>query len=76
MRARPILALMMLAALVSPRGYAARGEVYALVGGRVFPVSGPPTEPAVSGSVGASSIPRQANPLAWFPGKPRQSECG
>jgi len=41
MRARPILALMMLAALVSPRGYAARGEVYALVGGRVFPVSGP-----------------------------------
>jgi len=44
MRARPILALMMLAVLVSPRGYAARGEVYALVGGRVFPVSGPPID--------------------------------
>ena len=44
MRARPILALMMLAVLLSPRGYAARGEVYALVGGRVFPVSGPPIE--------------------------------
>src|SRR5258705_4869896 len=44
MRARPILALVVLAALVSPRGYAARGEVYALVGGRVFPVSGPVIE--------------------------------
>ena len=40
MRARPILALLVLAVLVSPRGYAARGEVYALVGGRVMPVSG------------------------------------
>ena len=44
MRARPILALLVLAALVSPRGYAARGEVYALVGGRVLPVSGAPIE--------------------------------
>ena len=44
MRARPILALLVLAALVSPRGYAARGEVYALVGGRVLPVSGPVIE--------------------------------
>jgi imidazolonepropionase-like amidohydrolase len=44
MRARPISALLLLAALSSPRGYAARGEVYALVGGRVFPVSGPVIE--------------------------------
>ena len=44
MRARPILAVLMLAALASPRGYAAKGEVYALVGGRVFPVSGPVIE--------------------------------
>jgi imidazolonepropionase-like amidohydrolase len=44
MRARPILAALLLAVLSSPRGYAARGEVYALVGGRVFPVSGPVIE--------------------------------
>jgi len=44
MRARPILAALLLAVLASPRGYAARGEVYALVGGRVFPVSGPVIE--------------------------------
>jgi hypothetical protein len=44
MRARPILAAVLLAVLSSPRGYAARGEVYALVGGRVFPVSGPVIE--------------------------------
>src|SRR5687768_1091393 len=44
MRARPILATLILAALLSPRGFAARGEVYALVGGRVFPVSGPVIE--------------------------------
>jgi len=44
MRARPILAGLMLAVLVSPRGQAAHGEVYALVGGRVFTVSGPVIE--------------------------------
>jgi imidazolonepropionase-like amidohydrolase len=44
MRARPILAGLMLAVLVSPRGQAARGEIYALVGGRVFTVSGPVIE--------------------------------
>ena len=44
MRARPILATMMLAALLSAPGHAARGEVYALVGGRVLPVSGPVIE--------------------------------
>jgi imidazolonepropionase-like amidohydrolase len=44
MRARPILAALLLAVVSSPRGYAARGEVYALVGGRVFPVSGPVIE--------------------------------
>jgi len=44
MRARPILAGLMLAVLVSPRGQAAHGEVYALVGGRVITVSGPVIE--------------------------------
>jgi imidazolonepropionase-like amidohydrolase len=44
MRARPILAGLMLAVLVSPRGQAAHGEIYALVGGRVFTVSGPVIE--------------------------------
>jgi imidazolonepropionase-like amidohydrolase len=44
MRARPILAGLMLAVLVSSRGQAAHGEIYALVGGRVFPVSGPVIE--------------------------------
>jgi imidazolonepropionase-like amidohydrolase len=34
----------MLAVLVSPRGQAAHGEIYALVGGRVFTVSGPVIE--------------------------------
>ncbi len=44
MRARTILAGLMLAVLVSPRGQAAHGEIYALVGGRVFTVSGPVIE--------------------------------
>ena len=44
MRARPILAGLVLAVLVSPPGQASRGEIYALVGGRVFPVSGPVLE--------------------------------
>ena len=44
MRARPILAGLVLAVLVSPRGQAAHGEVYALVGGRVITVSGPVIE--------------------------------
>ncbi len=44
MRVRPILAGLMLAVLVSPRGQAAHGEVYALVGGRVVTVSGPVIE--------------------------------
>ncbi|HEY8151713.1 MAG TPA: hypothetical protein VIK51_22585, partial [Vicinamibacteria bacterium] len=44
MRARPILAGLVLAVLVSPPGQASRGEIYALVGGRVFPVTGPVLE--------------------------------
>jgi imidazolonepropionase-like amidohydrolase len=40
MRARPILAASVVALLASVGGHAARGEVYALVGGRVMTVSG------------------------------------
>jgi len=47
MRVRPILAGLMLAVLVSPRGQAAHGEVYALVGGRVVTVSGPVIEKGI-----------------------------
>ena len=52
MRARPILATSMLAVLVSPRGYAAHGEVYALVGGRVLTVSGPVIEKGTARAYG------------------------
>jgi imidazolonepropionase-like amidohydrolase len=40
MRARPIFAVSIVALVASPPGQAARGEVYALVGGRVMTVSG------------------------------------
>ena len=44
MRARSILALALAFLASSPAGHAARGEVYALVGGRVMTVSGPVLE--------------------------------